>query len=119
IATINAQPTGRVAGSAADRTGAWDVDSVRSHFPALERRIDGHQVAYLDGPAGTQVPRECNEAVSAYFETSNANSHGAFTASHETDELLAEAHAASADFLGAADPGEIAFGPNMTTLTFA
>ena len=98
---------------------AFDVEAVRSHFPSLARHVSGRQVAYLDGPAGTQVPAECIDAVSDYFRTSNANSHGAFTASSETDALLDEVHAAAADFLGAADPGEIAFGPNMTTLTFA
>ena len=34
---------------------AADVQSVRSHFPALERRVGGHPVAYLDGSGGTQV----------------------------------------------------------------
>ncbi len=98
---------------------AFDVDSVRAHFPALSRQHDGRPVAYLDGPAGTQVPRECIEAITTYLETSNANSHGQFRSSHETDTLLAEAHAAGAEFLGTADPGEIVFGANMTTLTFA
>jgi cysteine desulfurase family protein (TIGR01976 family) len=57
--------------------------------------------------------------VTAYLERSNANHGGAFTASIETDAILDEAHAAGADFLGAHDPAEIVFGPNMTTLTFA
>lgn len=104
--------------AAADRT-AYDVEAVRGHFPALSRQVNGRTVAYLDGPAGTQVPDACLEAVSAYFRASNANSHGAFTASRETDEMMADVHAAAADFLGASDPDEIAFGQNMTTLTFA
>ena len=97
----------------------FDVEAVRSHFPSLARQVGGRTVAYLDGPAGTQVPQACIDAVSHYFATSNANSHGAFTASAESDELLDQVHAAAADFLGAADAGEIAFGANMTTLTFA
>ncbi len=118
-AMIQARPGAAVSDGSAPEQQAWDVDVVRAHFPSLARQIAGRTVAYLDGPAGTQVPRECIDAVSAYFATSNANSHGAFTASHETDELLETVHAASADFLGATDPDEIAFGPNMTTLTFA
>ncbi|HEY7848768.1 MAG TPA: cysteine desulfurase-like protein, partial [Ktedonobacterales bacterium] len=39
--------------------------------------------------------------------------------SQRTSALLSEAHAAMADLLNAADPREIVFGPNMTTLTFA
>lgn len=96
-----------------------DVAAVRDHFPALERRIENRPVAYLDGAGGAQVPRECIDAMAGYLRTRNANTHGAFATSLETDALVAEAHAAAADFLGAHDPAEIVFGPNMTTLTFA
>ena len=96
-----------------------DVAALRDHFPALARTLDGRPVVYLDGPGGTQVPGECIAAMTTYLERSNANHGGAFGASIETDAILDEAHAAGADFLGAHDPAEIAFGPNMTTLTFA
>ncbi len=99
-----------------EQTGL-DVAALRNHFPALARADDGVPVAYLDGPGGTQVPRECIAAITRYLEGTNANHGGAFAASRETDALLAEVHAAGADFLGAHDPDEIAFGPNMTTLT--
>jgi cysteine desulfurase family protein (TIGR01976 family) len=98
---------------------ALDVGAVRDHFPSLGRTVDGLPVAYLDGPGGTQVPRECIAALTAYLERSNANHGGAFTASVETDAIVDEVRAAAADFLGAHDPDEIAFGPNMTTLTLA
>ncbi|MGI8533780.1 MAG: cysteine desulfurase-like protein [Candidatus Limnocylindrales bacterium] len=97
----------------------FDVESVRRHFPALQRRIGGRPVAFLDGPAGTQVPTECIEAITAYLSQSNANLHGAFLTSHESDALVTEAHQAAADFLGAGSGEEIVFGPNMTTLTYA
>jgi cysteine desulfurase family protein (TIGR01976 family) len=100
------------------RTGL-DVAAVRDHFPALARTLDGVPVAFLDGPGGTQVPRETIDAMVGYLETSNANHGGAFAASARSDAIVEEAHAAAADFLGAHDGGEIVFGPNMTTLTFA
>lgn len=96
-----------------------DVEAVRAHFPSLDRTHDGVPVAYLDGPGGTQVPRECIDAIRTYLAVGGANTHGAFDASFETDALLADAHAATADFLGAHSPDEIVFGPNMTTLTLA
>ena len=96
-----------------------DTAALRDHFPALARTLNGLPVAYLDGPGGTQVTRECIAAMTDYLERSNANHGGAFAASLETDAMLDEVHAATADFLGAADSGEIAFGANMTTLTFA
>ena len=93
------------------------VASVRSHFPALERRHGGYPVAYFDGPGGTQVPRAVVHAMEQYLFHHNANTHWPYPTSEETDALIAEARRAMADFLGAA-PTEIAFGANMTTITF-
>jgi cysteine desulfurase family protein (TIGR01976 family) len=90
---------------------------IRAHFPALERRHRGHPVAYFDGPGGTQVPRGVVEAMSEYLFHHNANTHWHYPASEETDALIASAREALADFLGA-QPNEVAFGANMTTLTF-
>jgi cysteine desulfurase family protein (TIGR01976 family) len=101
-----------------ERTGL-DVAALRDHFPALGRTIDGRPVAYLDGPGGTQVPRECIDGIVAYLEATSANHGGAFATAIESDAILDEVHAAAADFIGAHDPGEVVFGPNMTTLTFA
>jgi cysteine desulfurase family protein (TIGR01976 family) len=95
------------------------VAEIRAQFPALSREHDGRPYSYLDGPGGTQVPRRTIEAMSRYLERSNANHDGAFATSEESDAILAEAHAAAADFLGAGGPDEVAFGQNMTTLTFA
>jgi cysteine desulfurase family protein (TIGR01976 family) len=91
----------------------------RAHFPSLELEQDGRPVVYFDGPAGTQVPQESIDAITSYLRTSNANTGGAFLTSRRSDAMLAEAHAAMADFLNAADPREIVFGANMTTLTLA
>jgi cysteine desulfurase family protein (TIGR01976 family) len=93
------------------------VDAIRAAFPALERRCAGHPVAYFDGPGGTQVPREVADAVYDYLVRHNANTGWAYPSSAETDAILEEARSAMADFLGCA-PDEVAFGANMTTLTF-
>src|SRR5947208_9397046 len=96
---------------------AASVQEIRSHFPALERTHEGHAVAYFDGPGGTQVPRAVVEAMSDYLIRHNANTHWSFPTSAETDAALGQARRTLADFLNAS-PAEIAFGPNMTTLTF-
>jgi cysteine desulfurase family protein (TIGR01976 family) len=95
-----------------------DLAWVRSQFPSLAQRVNGHPVAFLDGPGGTQVPQRVIDAVSDYLRTSNANTCGAYATSRHTDEIIAGARAAMADFLGC-DADEIVFGPNMTSLTFA
>jgi cysteine desulfurase family protein (TIGR01976 family) len=94
-----------------------NVAAIRSHFPALDRTHAGHPVAYFDAPGGTQVPRGVAEAMTDYLLHHNANTHWAYPTSEETDAIIANARAAMADLLNAR-PDEIAFGHNMTTLTF-
>ena len=103
--------------SASSRPRTADLSLLRSAFPALERRHRGRPVAYFDGPGGTQVPRPVVDAMADYLYHHNANTHWPFPTSEETDALIAGARSALADLLGAT-PREIAFGANMTTLTF-
>jgi cysteine desulfurase family protein (TIGR01976 family) len=95
----------------------FDVDAIRARFPALSLEQDGRPIAFFDGPGGTQVPGSVIDAVAAYYRESNANADGAFLTSRRSDAIVAEAHQAVADMLGAASADEIKFGPNMTTLT--
>ena len=95
----------------------FDIDWVRSQFPALAMKVNGYAAAFFDGPGGTQVPERVIRAMSKYLEASNANTHGAFATSRCSDKVLAGAHEAMANLLGC-DSEDIVFGPNMTTLTF-
>jgi len=103
--------------SPAATTKPATTEAIRASFPALARRHNGLPVAYFDGPGGTQVPRSVVDAVSDYLLHHNANTHWAYPTSVETDAALAAARAALADFLGGR-PSEVAFGANMTSLTF-
>jgi cysteine desulfurase family protein (TIGR01976 family) len=94
----------------------FDVDSVRARFPALARTgDDGRPFVFADAPGGSQVPEAVIEAVAGRYRRGLSNTHGAFPTSEETDATIAEARGAAADLTGA-DPGEIVFGPNATTL---
>lgn len=93
------------------------LDAIRAQFPALERRHNGHPVAYFDGPGGTQTPVAVVQAMSDYLLHHNANEGWDYPTSHETDAILLEARHAMADLLNAAPEG-IVFGQNMTSLTF-
>jgi cysteine desulfurase family protein (TIGR01976 family) len=95
----------------------FDVETLRRRFPALALTHDGRPMAFFDGPGGTQVPDSVIDAVGRYYRESNANADGAFPTSRRSDAIVAEAHAAAADLLGASGPDEIAFGANMTSLT--
>ena len=96
-----------------------DPNPIRAQFPALARTHHGQSLVYFDGPGGTQVPRMCIDAMVDYLSRCNANTHGAFVTSAESDQILVEAHEAMADFLNARRPEEIAFGQNMTSLTLS
>jgi cysteine desulfurase family protein (TIGR01976 family) len=87
---------------------------LRAEFPALS---SGH--AYLDGPGGTQVPRQVIDRMVDYLIEKNANTGGAFVTSQDSDALILEARSAFADFINAPQDGRIIFGPNMTSLTFS
>jgi len=88
-----------------------DPAVIRSGFPSLR---DGR--IYLDNPGGTQVHESVYAAIADYYRDSNANLGGPFETSVASDRILADARAQVAGFLGA-EPNEIAFGANMTTLT--
>src|SRR5947208_6002200 len=97
---------------------AFDIAWVRQQFPSLKLQVNGHAAAFLDGPAGTQTPRQVMDAVQNYFLHSNANTCGAFATSRGNDAMIAAARGAMADFFHC-DSDEVVFGQNMTTITFA
>jgi cysteine desulfurase family protein (TIGR01976 family) len=96
----------------------FDISWVRAQFPSLQLQVNGHPAAFLDGPAGTQVPRQVIHAVQDYYLRSNANTCGAFDTSRRTDQIIDSARAAIADFFHC-EKDEVIFGQNMTTITFA
>jgi len=95
------------------------IISRRDDFPSLKQEINGYPLAYLDGPGGTQVPQSVIDAVSNYYYTSNANSHGNFITSQRTDEVLDGTREKIATFLGADGFKNISYGHNMTSLNFS
>jgi cysteine desulfurase family protein (TIGR01976 family) len=100
-------------------TPSPDLSVLRDQFPALgETDEKNRPFVYFDGPGGTQVPGAVIDAMADYLIRANSNVHGAFATSRRSDQVIAEAHQAMADFLNAPSPDEIAFGPNMTSLTF-
>lgn len=99
-------------------TAAPDLSGVRAHFPSLAQQFNGQPAIFFDNPGGTQVPEQVIAATAECYLYANANTGGAFATSERADTIIAEARLAAADLLNA-DAGEIVFGPNMTTLTFA
>jgi len=95
----------------------YDLDAIRSQFPALSVSDDDTPRIYFDNPAGTQVPQSVVDKMSGCMLESNANIGGYFRTSERATALVDEAHAAMADLLNASSADEIIFGQNMTTIT--
>jgi cysteine desulfurase family protein (TIGR01976 family) len=96
-----------------------DLLKYRRDFPSVGREYNGQPIAFFDGPGGTQVPKQVIESIVDYYTHSNANTHGQFITSRESDDLLEETRKVVAAFLNASSPREISFGANMTTLNFS
>ena len=97
---------------------SFPIELVRDQFPALAVADNGRRRVYFDAPGGTQACRASIERMSHHLATGTANSGGAFATSVSTDACSRDAHDAMADLLGGTRE-EIAFGPNMTSLTLA
>ena len=104
--------------TAQNETTKLDIAGIRAQFPSLAQTVNGRPAIFLDGPGGTQVPQRVIDAISHYLAHDNANSGGNYETARRTDKMLLEARHAMADFLGC-DWDEVAFGMNMTSLTFA
>ncbi len=92
-------------------------DYIRTRFPSIDNKVNGNLIAYLDGPGGYQVPQRVIDAMNDYLINFNANIHGQFKTSQETDELILETRKIFSDFFNCSED-EVIFGANMTTLNF-
>jgi cysteine desulfurase family protein (TIGR01976 family) len=91
-----------------------NLSEIRAQFPSLNT-----QEVFFDNPGGTQITKASLDRMVNYLTMHNANKHGVFRTSIESDAVLHEAHAAMADFIHASRPEEIVFGANMTSLTLS
>ena len=57
---------------------ALDIEAIRADFPILSRKVaGGKDLVYLDNAATTQKPQSVIDAMTHYYEQSNANVHRA------------------------------------------
>ena len=69
----------------------FQVDYVREQFPALRKSVNGLPAAFLDGPGELTVPLRVVEKINDYLLCRNANAHGVFKTSVESDALVVRA----------------------------
>ena len=94
---------------------AFDVARVRSDFPILSRKINGHPLVYLDSANTSHKPVQVLDVMRTYWEQHNANvSRSVHTLGTESTAAYEDARAKVASFIGAASPDEVVFTKNST-----
>ncbi|WP_353828718.1 cysteine desulfurase-like protein [Agromyces sp. SYSU T0242] len=91
---------------------AYDVDRIRSWFPALE-----HGWALFDGPGGTQTPRQVGDAIASTLTGPLSNRGRLGESARRADAAVAAFRAAVADLTGA-DPRGVVHGRSATQLVY-
>jgi cysteine desulfurase / selenocysteine lyase len=92
-----------------------DVTAIKKDFPILEREVHGGRLVYLDSANTSQKPRVVLDAMTRYYEHSNANVHrGTYLIAEEATAELEGARAKVARFIGASHPREVVFTKNAT-----
>jgi cysteine desulfurase/selenocysteine lyase len=91
-------------------SSAFDVERVRADFPILQQTVHGKPLVYLDNAATSQKPRAVIDAISRYYEGTNANIHRAVhRLSEQATEEYEAARVTAQKFINAASPTEIIF----------
>ena len=92
-----------------------DLAHIRSDFPILDQKMNGHPLVYLDSAATSQKPAAVIDAVADFYRTTNANVHrGAYSLSNDATDRYEGARATVAGFVNA-DVGEVAFNRGTTS----
>jgi cysteine desulfurase/selenocysteine lyase len=88
----------------------FDVEAIRRDFPALNQRVHGKPLAWLDNAATTQKPQSVIDAVSNYYSRDNSNIHrGAHTLAGRSTDAYEQARQKVQHFIGASSASEILF----------
>ena len=95
----------------------FDIQALRSQFPALNRMVNGFPAVYFDSPGGTQTPQRVIDKMVNYMIHHSANGGGVFATSVETDEIILNTRKTFADFFGC-NWDEVSFGENSTSINF-
>ncbi|MFA4873024.1 MAG: cysteine desulfurase [Patescibacteria group bacterium] len=91
------------------------MNNILSDFPILKRTVHGKRLVYLDNAASTQKPHAVIDALSFFYEHTNANIHrGIHTLAEEATRQYEKTRDEVAQFFGASSRDEIIFTRNTT-----
>lgn len=92
-----------------------DICKIKTDFPILNRKINGHRLVYLDNAASSQKPTSVVDALSEYYNKINSNIHrGLHTLAEQATEAYERTRVHAASFIGGVKREEIIFTAGAT-----
>ena len=96
-------------------SASFDVDKIRTDFPALAMQVYGKPLVYLDNAASAQKPRQVLDRLTRAYTTQYANVHrGLHYLANEATEAYEGARETTRAFINARAKEEIVFTKNAT-----
>jgi len=87
-----------------------DINTIRSDFPILEKKIHGKPLVYLDNAATTQKPKVVLDRIVEFYASSNSNIHrGVHSLSEQAGLAYEGARETVKAFINAGSASEIVF----------
>ncbi len=88
----------------------YHAGKVRTDFPILKRKINGHPLIWLDNAATTQKPQHVIDTIDRYYRDYNSNIHrGAHELARQATDAYEDAREKVRQFIGAASREEVVF----------
>lgn len=92
-----------------------NIEKIRSEFPCLDQKINGHQLVYFDNAASTLKPTTVINAIQKHYQMETANIHrGVHFLSEEGTRRFEETRETVKNFINASENGEIIFTKGTT-----
>lgn len=92
-----------------------DISKVRSDFPILHQKINGHNLVYLDNSATSHKPQQVIDSVVEFYSMMNGNVHrGAHYLSEQASAAYESSREKVKGFINAKKSGEIVFTSGTT-----
>ena len=92
-----------------------NINEIRNDFPILSKKINGHQLVYLDNAATTHKPRSVINSLVDFYENYNSNVHrGVHTLSMEATDQFEEAREKISAFINSETPQSIIWTRNAS-----
>lgn len=90
--------------------GTKSLEDIRSDFPILSEKVNGHDLVWLDNGATTQKPKAVIDRLSYFYQHENSNVHrGAHELAARSTDAYEGARQIVADFIGAPDKDNVIF----------